>query len=151
MRRRRVTLLAALACLTPGRCAGVVHATFGRTQGMALCRRWATALQLPTGDMEGPNSLVRARMALEHPSAFLVAAGAVGEDVGIVAFVCVPVGRSVHRVDAVVWPNTRQREDAAAAFGRLRAWHGDYYPDQCLACGTLPRAELAAWRGGREA
>ena len=103
-----------------------VHATFGRNHAMALCRKWATD---DTGTDVAP-----LRLALEHPSSFLV----VGEEQLGGAFVCTPVGRATHRIDATT-VRTAER------FRALRAWHETSFPEHELTVGTLPRAALAAW------
>lgn len=127
----------ALLTLLP---ASVVHSTFGRSHGMQLCRRWATALELPADRMYEANTVVRARLALEHPSSFLIAGS---HDEGIVGFVCTPVGHDVIRVDAVVWP-TGVREHGVR-FQMLRKWHAENYGGQSLVAGSLDRWELDAW------
>ena len=98
-----------------------LHATFGRGHGMALCRKWAT------------DDVFSVRLALEHPSAFLVVDGEAG-----CAFTCTPVGRNTHRIDAT---NARAPEH----FRALRAWHDAAFPEHHLTVGTLPRAAMTAW------
>ena len=121
---------------TPVVLLATTHATFGRAHGMALCRRWAAE-----DDARATATVVKARMALEHPSAFAVASAA--DD--LVLFVCSPVGRSIHRVDAAMWTG---RAHAAQRFRALRRWHGEHYPDHVLIAGAaLDAAETRAWDG----
>ena len=40
-------------------CSGLMH-------GMAVCRGWATQLELPPNDMNYASSVIKARMALEQ-------------------------------------------------------------------------------------
>ena len=135
-----LTTLVLLSTIT----ANVLHATFGRAHGMALCRKWSTELKLPTDDTDRAAVVVRARMALEHPSAFLVAA--CDPDDSLCAYVCTPVGREVHRIDAVVWAQDTDVLRPALRFRALRRWHGETYPHLCLTPGsTLSKEELWAW------
>ena len=107
---------------------------------MALCRRWASELKLPMDEhtMHPARMVVKARMALEHPSAFVIAHC----EERLVAFVCSPVGRDVHRIDAVVWTEDAHRP---THFRALRRWHTSNYPDQRLVPGRLGEDELRAW------
>ena len=109
---------------------------------MALCRKWASELDLPTRDMEYAAAVVHARMALEHPSAFMVVAA--DDDDAMCAYVCTPVGRDVHRVDAVVWGRGCIARPALQ-FAELRRWHDDTYPNTCLTSGSLRQNDLWAW------
>ena len=103
---------------------------------MELCRKWATDLELPTSDMERAATVVRARMALEHPSSFLIA------DESLSGYVCRPLGTRGHRIEAVVWGDEDER---SAAFERLRVWHGKHFPDLRLTIGMLEAEDKRAW------
>lgn len=112
------------------------HASFGRAHGMALCRKWAAV----GDDARATTTVVKARMALEHPSAFAVASA---DDEDLVLFVCSPVGRSIHRVDAAMWTG---RAHTAQRFRALRRWHRTHYPDHVLIPGaSLEASETHAW------
>lgn len=132
-----MVLLLALACVTLTAPPPTLHATLGRTHGMQMCRRWATTLDLT--DQQRMSPVVRARLALEHPSAFLIVAlhdGLLG------AFVCTPVGPDVHRIDASVFA---PEVDHVEWFRELQKWHGDNYAEQTLTVGDLEEGELQAW------
>lgn len=116
---------------------GTVHATFGRAQGMSLCRRQACK-----GDVRATTTV--ARLALEHPSAFSVASE---EDDRIALFVVVPIGRHIHRIDAVMWP---EGAHLSKRFRALRKWHAASYTDHILIPGdVLPPDEQRAWEDDR--
>ena len=108
---------------------------------MALCRRWAVQLRLPTDDMRRASAIVQARMALEHPSAFLVARC---DDDALSGYVCLPVGRDVHRIDVVVWAEGTPLQPAQD-LRQLRRWYADAYPDVRLTAGALSAEDLEAW------
>lgn len=110
-----------------------LHATFGRAHGMEFCRRMVTSTRLPTHDFDYGSSIIKARLALEHPSAFVVVDG----DLSL--FVCVPVGRTSHRIDAAVWGTATPR------FQELRTWYASHFPEVDLTPGTLARNEYQAW------
>ena len=112
---------------------------------MALRRKWAVQLA-PSTDTQRAATLVRCRMALEHPSAFLIAAC---DDDALSGYVCVPSGRGVHRLDAVVWADSNAPQPALR-LRELRRWHADAYPDACLTPGTLGAEELWAWGQSEE-
>lgn len=88
--------------------------------------------------MDRANDIVKARMALEHPSAFLIAS----YDADMTAFVCVPIDRDVHRIDAVLWCND---EKLSQHFKALRKWHGAQYPEKCIVPGALTPEQVAEW------
>ena len=110
-----------------------LHDTFGRAHGRALCRRWASEIR-----PSDPASLMTARMALEHPSSFVVAEF----DEGLVAFICAPAGSNAHRVDAVIWTDGANQP---SKLQELRRWHANHFPEQRLAAGALSHEEIRAW------
>lgn len=108
-----------------------LHATFGRQHGIDLCRRWIVST---TVDRHAPSvgTLIQARMALEHPSSFVIS------DQHMSIYVCVPTSRDVHRIDAVVW-------HGAVDFRPVRDWHAVHFPEHSLTVGALGPEELDAW------
>lgn len=132
----RPLLAALLLCGARGGHHHVAHATFGRAHGMALCRRFACR----EDDVRATTTVAQARLALEHPSAFAVAS----EDGGrIVLFVLLPVGRHIHRVDAVMWHEGAHPPERYRA---LRAWHAARYAKHVLIPGdALSEDDQRAW------
>lgn len=111
-----------------------LHATFGRAQAQSLCRHWAI------DQVHAPEPLARVRLALEHPSSFMVVAMHPSE--ASFGFVCRPTGPETHRIEAVVWPPT---PGASACFAALRLWYAMHYADYRLEVGRLQTEELRAW------
>lgn len=114
--------------------AAIVHASFGRAHALELFRQWASSKDQLT-------TLVRARIALEHPSSFLITS--VSDDDAMVAYVCLPVGPEVCRIDAVVWSDGTADPER---FRALRRWHADVFQGKTiLVPGRLEPADLFAW------
>ena len=125
-----------------------LHATFGRAQSISLCRKWASGMHLSVDEMQKDisraSTLIRARLALEYPSSFMIVS--LEDDKRPTGFVCTPIGPDVHRVDAVMWPSDIAENRAyQTRFESLRAWHAKSYPDVCLVAGSLTTDEIAAW------
>lgn len=125
-----------------------LHATFGRAQSISLCRKWASSMHLSVDEMQKDisraSTLIRARLALEYPSSFMIVS--LEDDERPTGFVCTPVGPDVHRVDAVMWPNDCTDGRAyKIRFESVRSWHSKSYPEVCLVAGSLMPDEIAAW------
>ena len=140
MTKRHAILLALNVAYTNS-----LHATFGRAQAMSLCRKWVSSVIEPA--RHPSSAIVRARLALEHPSSFMIVAfddenTSTTEGVAT-AYVCTPVGSDVHRIDAIMWADSC---DLSASLDRVRGWHSRHWPNKCLAPGKLTTREVDAWR-----
>jgi hypothetical protein len=117
-------------CVLLFSCTGTatVHGTFDRHASLLMCRRWT-------------EDAARARLALEHPSAFAVASV---EYDRLALFVIRPVGRHIHRVDAVA--SDGGSTTLARRFRALRKWHQTRFAQHVLiASHSLPHGEARAW------
>ena len=119
-----------------------VHGIVPRVEGLAMCRRFAAA---SPPDPIQQASLVKARLALEHPSTFVVLGLPDEEDDrdSMVMYICTPVGTEVHRVDAILWP---EASDHILLMRRFRRWHHHEFRTTCLLPGALSPEDSAAWR-----
>ena len=127
-----------MALLLAAAAATAVHATFGRKDALSLCRRWAMRRSLSA---DSAASLARLRLAMEHPSSFLITC--LDDPRHRAAFACLPDGDGVHRVEAV-W--TDGRGGPAFRLRALRRWHADAFPDHQLTPGPrLSEDERTAW------
>lgn len=125
-------IVSTAAALSPHR----YFATFPRSQGLSLFR----SIAAEQASRYIPNRIVRARLALEDSSSFVIV-GCDDQNERSV-FVCTAIGCEVHRLDAVLWSHRKRQRDI---FEDLLKWHTKQFPQTALVAGTLRDHELAAW------
>lgn len=108
------------------------YATFGHEHGAALIRRMSRSVDA--------HALVPVRIALEHPSAFLLV-GCDDDEVQC-AFACVPQGAHLHRVEGM-W--LRDATRAAELVPPAREWHARAFRTVALLPGKLPSSDRRAF------
>lgn len=149
MRRASVLLLLALDAAAA---ALAVHGVFGRSDSVALTRRW---MQRAVNDSAaaGPSysSALRLRLAIEErrkqdddgPQVFTIVSGDGGA-----AFLCVPEPTR-HTIVACVWHDEAGAPQRALRFSALRTWHARHLgAEYKLGIHShLPVADYLAWHG----
>lgn len=108
------------------------YGTFGHYQGMSLLRGMSNSVDA--------HALVYVRIALEHPSAFLLV-GCDDDEVRC-ALTCVPDGPHVHRVEGMWMRDTTTAREIVPS---VRSWHAQTFRNVALLPGKLRQHDLNAF------